>query len=357
MPVSATVSEVILLDLIWLAALLLSAASVVILAILIIRRFFSAREEVRNTTRKSELSRYFFAAINSPIELTEESLPELKKGDKPLVTEIAMGILRTVHGSDVDRIISMLHIWNLLPYLHHNLYHGSRGMKIRILTLLTYFKDEESLGELLLYSSYSDHYVQLAALRGLSYRKAGQYIDQIVENLGESQQTNSLVLADILTQFGEVAVPALLFLINKDTLIEIRLAAITALGTIGDLRAVGSLIKLLDNSSQEIKAQAIVSLGKLGDARAGDAIASHLKDKNIAVRVQAVQALGLLDIPSSILSFAEALDDEEWWVRYRAAEALYNMGSSGVALLQAISKTEGQTSIISSQVLAEKGGI
>lgn len=357
MPASVIISEAGLLNVIWLMSLMLSTVSVSILIILIIRRFFSARRETINTARKAELSRYLFAATNSPVELTAASLPKLKKGDEPLVTEIAIGTLRTVHGSDVDRIVNILQIWNLLPYLRHTLHHSSRGMRIRILTLLAYFEDEESLSELLQYSSNSDHYVQLAALRGLSYRKATQHIDQIIENLSKSHQTNILVLADIMTHFGEVAVPALLVLINKNTLLEIRLAAITSLGAIGALQAVDPLIKLLDDPSMEIRAQSISALGKLGDARAGKAIMAHFKDENIAIRVQAVQALGLLDVNSAIPLFVEALKDEEWWVRYRAAEALYNMGDSGIALLRAVRRTEGEAAIISSQVLAEKGGV
>lgn len=356
MSASVIVSEDIFLTLLWQMSAALAGLSVVVLFLLVISRIFSSKKEARRLLRYKILSQYFYAAIASPVEPTKDSLPVLSNEDRTVVCRIALDILRTVKGGDAQRIVKLLDAWEIQPLLLKMLGHSRRGVKIQAVSLLAYFSSAESLQALLSCCEDPDTYVQMAALRGLSARRDAAHISQIIQSLSVAKKANKLMLADILKRFGEPAVPSLVGLSSGKALVEVRLAALIALGSIRSLNAVEPLIKLLNDENENIRAQSAQALGKIGDIRAGTSLMERLTDTNASVRHHAAQALGALHLNESIPALAGILNDQNWWVRFRAAEALYNIGDKGRALLKALSRTQDMPGIISAQVLAEKEG-
>lgn len=357
MPVSAINFETILLKAIWLGSLGLSLLSISVMVILILRRMNSERRKKYMLQRKQELMRYFYAALKSPVALTEKSLPVITKTDYPTVMRIALDMLRTLRGEEVQRIIRVLELWNLSPYLTRIVDSGRKGKRIQALTLLGYFADESSLAVLLKYVSHTDMYIQIAALRGLALRGATEHIPKILGSLTHSGQTNTLMLSDILQRFGTAAIPDLLALVQSKAKSEIRIAGIMALSSIGALQAVDVLMKLTNDPDSDVRAQAIAALGKIGDDRAADAMAAHLEEPEVSVRVQAAQALGGLQSLNTLPKLAACLADDQWWVRFRAAESIYQFGDKGIAALKAISAQDSNAGLIARQVLGEQDGI
>ncbi len=357
MPASAHASETFFLQLIWMGSLALSALSILVMIVLILRRISLENKGKVLAARRQEILRCFYAVLRSPVAVTLESLPRVKKEDHPLIMRGALDTLRTMQGEDTKRIVEVLKLWGMRPYLKRTADKGRKGRRIQAITLLGYFDDETSLDILLGHILDSDIYVQIAALRGLAQRGATQHIAQITHYLSQSGQTNTLMLSDILSRFGEVAVPSLLELASSHANSEMRMAAVIALGTIGSLQAVDTLIQLADDPEVDIRARAITALGKIGDNRAGEVILSHLEENDAAVRVQAAQALGGLQIMAALPRLAARLSDDDWWVRFRAAEALYQFGDKGIAALKSFSVQQNKTGLIARQVLGELGGI
>lgn len=342
----------------WKISTILSMASILVLGILIIRRAFVALREQAADRKRELFSQNFYAGLGSPIALTADALPELKKSDLPFVVDVALDTLRAVHGRDAERIAEMLVLWEVFPYLREHLKRGRRGVRIQALTLFSYLGDEESYALLFDHAEEDDPYVQLAALRGLAMRAPLEHYDKIFRSLESSVQENALMLADVLLQFGEPALAHLHALAECDRAsVQMRLATIRAIGHLGSLPSLDPLVGLLGDKSVQIRAEAALAVGELGDVRAADRLSELLEDKEKQVRISAAKALGVIKARRAMPALVEALGDDEWWVRFHAADALFQLGESGSALLNAVAGQGGHAGLIASQMLAEKEGV
>ncbi len=356
MPASAVI-DTHLLRAIWNVSLLLSLSSIAIITILILRRIISQRKMAKISIRSKKIMHAMFLSANSPVKLTVTSLPKIDKKDYPIIMRSALDILRSLQGENVVHIIEILTLWNILPYLQKVAAHGTRGKRIQALTLLGYFSDDQSLQIPLKHINSKDMYVQIAALRSLAFRNATTHIQTIIDSLKYSNQTNALILADILQRFGEPAVPDLLKLIKLDANIEVKVAAIMTLGTIRSLSAVNSLIEMTSDSNAYICSHSIVALGKIGDKRAADSIVKNLASKKVSVRIQAAKALGKLQVINTMPQLAKSLADKDWWVRFYAAKSIYDFGDKGIAVLKSMGTQNDKSGIIANQVLGEFMGV
>jgi HEAT repeat protein len=96
-----------------------------------------------------------------------------------------------------------------------------------------------------------------------------------------------------LIKFGEAAVePLIAVLKDKDKDNDVRWYAASALGKIGDAKAVEPLIAALKDEDRVIRRIAVMALGEIGDARAVEPLNAVLKDNDWLVRRNAAEALG-----------------------------------------------------------------
>jgi HEAT repeat protein len=103
-----------------------------------------------------------------------------------------------------------------------------------------------------------------------------------------------------------------------------REAAATALGEIGDPRAVNPLIAVLKNGNPDLKIEASRALGKIGDVSGVKPLLAALNDESGGVRTEAVQALVKIGGDAAVNGLIKALTDPA--VRFAAAEALVMLG-------------------------------
>jgi HEAT repeat protein len=102
-----------------------------------------------------------------------------------------------------------------------------------------------------------------------------------------------------------------------------RLSVVSALGNIGDARAVDVLIGALKDEEYEIRKEAIIALGKLGDARALDNLIDTLNDRNLErLRLTAAEALERIGDKRAIDGLIVTLDDPDIKVAAAAVQAL-----------------------------------
>ncbi len=326
-----TASEALALHLIWRASLVLAGASLVIIAGLILRRGIDHRIRQRQKGRHEFISRVLLAAIAASAGPFAATLPRLEKSDYPVVVQVALDLLRAIKGQDVVRIVQVLAAWEVMPHLRRMLEHGSHSDKIRALTLLSHFEDEESLDYLCRYAEDVDPYVQLAALHGLAERQAMDQLPHILAQLAYSDRQNTMLLADVLQRFGDTAAPMLVALASGQAPQEVREASLIALGTIRSLGSVKPLIAIAESDPlPDIRAQAISALGRIGDIRAGKVVIRALDEPEYIIRLHATQAAGKLRLNDALPHLAALLSDSAWWVRYRAAEALLRLNASSL---------------------------
>jgi hypothetical protein len=335
----------------------LCAVSVLIVAVLIVRRMAGEGEARRREAVRTHLSRFILAALKSPVTLDAKAMPPVVKADYPVLIGLVLDMLRSLRGADAHRIVELLRLWQVEAHIHTMAATDRTGKRIRALTLLGFFDDEASLSVLLAMAGDKEMYVQIAALRSLAQRGATAHIDEIADALGHSAQSNTQLLHDILQRFGPAAVPALVRLASSKARTEVRVAAVMALGSVGDIGAVPSLIVLAGDPSGDVRAQALAALGRIGDPRSIATAVLCLKDEDAGVRAQAVQALGALQAIKALPDLSARLNDSDWWVRFRAAEAIHRLGDRGIAALRALSRQPGEGGEVAAQALLEFGGV
>jgi HEAT repeat protein len=127
------------------------------------------------------------------------------------------------------------------------------------------------------------------------------------------------------------AMPVLLEALHGE-FFTVRARAALALAAIGDARVIPDLLPLLKDREDEVRIAACVAIGKFQDPSTFDELANvTLDDTIIEVRQAAVKALGSSHHPAAIPFLLEALRDSFWWFEREQATqdlltAIENMG-------------------------------
>jgi len=99
----------------------------------------------------------------------------------------------------------------------------------------------------------------------------------------------------------------------------VRANAATALGWIGDVRAVPALARCLKDPDENCRVAAALALGLLGSPVALKPLARALGDASVRVRKQVAESLGRLGDPIAAEVLVDTLDDAEEALEVRAA--------------------------------------
>ena len=108
---------------------------------------------------------------------------------------------------------------------------------------------------------------------------------------------------------------------------ELRMAAATGLGRIGDRNATPALVDRLGDSDPRVRARAAVACGRLEDPRAVEALGRRLDDAYVDVRQAAADALGKIGTDPALEILVRYADDESEAVRRTVVDALGHFGS------------------------------
>ena len=107
-----------------------------------------------------------------------------------------------------------------------------------------------------------------------------------------------------------------------DKVRNVRVAAVVALGQIGDRYALESLHGLVNDREWEVRAVLAESLGKLADKRSQHIVLGLLNDRDQEVRQNAAEALGKVGDESVLESLVMAMVDEHMGVRQASSRAI-----------------------------------
>ncbi len=102
---------------------------------------------------------------------------------------------------------------------------------------------------------------------------------------------------------------------------NVRLAAASALGQVGDSRAVAPLITALEDRPR-VREIAALALGEIGDPRAVSHLIDTLEDESWEGRSTVAKALGKIGDPRATRTLIKLLDDGRQNVRWNALQSL-----------------------------------
>jgi HEAT repeat protein len=173
-----------------------------------------------------------------------------------------------------------------------------------------------------------DSDVREIALRALARIADPRAVQPLILALGSAEAWLAPRIADILTRHGKVVVEPLMALLADSSGSPARAWAANVLGEVRAQPAFPVLVKALDDPDDEVRGKSATALGRLGDRRALGHLLEHLlTDPAPFVRGRIASTLGQFDGPEVIDSLVRALGDPAWWVRMRSVEALEQIGS------------------------------
>ena len=173
-----------------------------------------------------------------------------------------------------------------------------------------------------------DSDVREVSLRALARIADPGAVEPLIRTLATAEAWLAPRIADILTRHGELVVDPLIAVLNDSSRQPARAWAANVLGEVRAQRAFPSLVRSLGDPEDEVRGKAATALGRLGDRRAVGYLLEHLlTDPAPFVRARIASALGQFGGPEVIDRLVRALGDPAWWVRMRSVEALEQIGS------------------------------
>jgi HEAT repeat protein len=158
-----------------------------------------------------------------------------------------------------------------------------------------------------------------------------QKVDALLAPAGQRELTDS-EKDDLAAAFRELGKPGVTCLVNelKKEDISARRVIIETLGKLRAPSAVEVLTQQLKQRSEDVRLAAAKALGEIGDLKAVPSLISTVQtDKKKRVRAEAATSLGLLRSKDAVIPLVQALDpakETKRWVRRSAAEALGLIG-------------------------------
>ena len=170
--------------------------------------------------------------------------------------------------------------------------------------------------------------VREIALRALARIADPRAVEPLIRALQTSEVWLAPRIADILSRHGDLVVDPLISFLGQSAPHPARAWAANVLGEVQAQRAFAVLVAGLSDPEDEVRAKSATALGRLGDRRAISYLLDHLlTDPAPFVRTRIAATLGQFHEPEVIDRLVRALGDQAWWVRMRSVEALGQIGS------------------------------
>lgn len=172
-----------------------------------------------------------------------------------------------------------------------------------------------------------DSDVREIALRALARIADPGAVEPLIRALATADAWLAPRIADILARHGELAVEPLVAVLTDSARQPARAWAANVLGEVRAQRAFPALVRALGDPDDEVRAKSATALGRLGDRRAVGYLLEHLlTDPAPFVRLRIASSLGQFGGPEVTDRLVRALGDAAWWVRMRSVEALEQIG-------------------------------
>ncbi|HEX2916546.1 MAG TPA: HEAT repeat domain-containing protein [Chloroflexia bacterium] len=178
-----------------------------------------------------------------------------------------------------------------------------------------------------LLQSAKNHHVENAILMALGSIKDERAIESLLKLFEATKDSN--LRKSIITTLGMVGSKSgfqvVLDALNSEDK-DLRSAAVESIGWFHDTKAFEPLLNILESAETPNNAYAALSLGILQDQRALEPLLQSLKSKNPLVRLYAIRGLGELKNPKSYDYLITLLRSKSADYRYEAAVALGKLG-------------------------------
>ena len=183
----------------------------------------------------------------------------------------------------------------------------------------------------------SDENIRAAAVAALQVM-GGKAVGYLIEALGDPHYSVRIAAVEALGEIGDPGAVEALIRTLSDEREDVRIATASALGHIGDRRAILPLIHLFRDRYHGVRIAVADAVAEFGRAALGD-LEEALNDPLPAVRVTAARAIGLIGAIESVPLLITRLGDTAPEVRWSVARALAGFGVMAIDPLFLVLRT------------------
>lgn len=201
--------------------------------------------------------------------------------------------------------------------------------------------------------------VRRAAVRRLASARYAPAVPGLCDALGDGDPTVRFLSADALGAIGDPnATPALLAVAKKaernPSPAKATMAAVRALGDIGDADALPLVIQMTDHRSGDMRAIALAALGGFDDPLALEAALKALAREDASDRKAAIWALKKIG-PAAVAPLIEILNGPDASMQTPAGQALFAIGNSAVGpLMEQLDSGSKVARLVAIRVIGER---
>lgn len=342
--------------LIWSTSIVLAAAALAWMAGLILARQLREQAEERRERDRRLIQQGLFDIMNG----SGDAVGRLRgvRHRSRLMAESLLEIVSLVRGEERERLISALHAFGVDEIFCRRLSRGSVAGRLAAAEALAIFPGEAAVSALreALARARSGE-LRVGMMRSLIDLSASPELEEVLSDATGRHATDSLLYLPVIGQLVRERPRAALELFGDARLSgDARVILAEALGASGDFRVLRPLCFAARAPEVELRIAAVRALGALGHPAAEATILSALADEVWMVRSAACEAAGRVGLQSAVPALAGRLADPVWWVRFRAGEALGALGEAGRACLRGVAGSGADLSRrAASLALAERG--
>ena len=307
----------------------------------------------RGDTRRLRSRQALIVALVTPDAEPIRRAASLTVLDGETVAETLLEVLALVRGSDRDRIVETAIDKGAPSVLRKQLAEGQVRTRILAAEALAFFPEAETHRALQSAQYDADARVQVAALKSMVGIGAPLSIDDLLARISAGGKRRQSALVGVLRMaVASQPTEAISALSRTNLAALVRIQLIDSLAAAQASDSFDMIAALTDDENIEIRAAAIQALGVLAHPLGAPIIARALEDGDWRIRLKAAEAAGRLGLFEFSEPLCALLSDEIWWVRFRASEALAALGEKGIAALRAVAASGGEDSARRAAALA-----
>jgi len=231
--------------------------------------------------------------------------------------------LFNLKGDDLNRLKQLITGTSLQEYFFNKLHKLSTKKKVEAIYFLRYINTEDSINLLAKQLHSPSELIFRTAVEGLAYLNASGKINLVLNIAKKRKSLNSDSILSMILKFDKSICPILTERLDKEKSNQILLIIITVLwhfkyaealkkvmnilfysgdkyliieslrylGEVEDLDSINALRFFLGHSKPEIRVAAIEAVGKIGDSSLEDYIINKMLDPELEVKIAAAKAM------------------------------------------------------------------
>lgn len=306
-----------------LATLVIFSVNAVLVMALILLKIVHRRRMKSHTARRQRylgvLSRHLsFENCTDPItaEMAED----------PAFLDALIDMRNAISGDEMDTLHGIVNSHGVIErQIEHLDDPFPLGRRLRAAVALAELGDESAAEALMQHLDDREPEIRVQCARGLGRIQWTPAIEEIVWRFHVEIPWVRTRFSDTLTGFGAKATWPLLAYIRVNQRFETTgpALALRTLAQIQDHQAVGPILAILGEADDiQIEVAAVEALGEMGNPEAIPAMLQRLEADEWEIRAKAATALGGMGDPMPIPQLRNATRDPNWWVRRHSAAAI-----------------------------------